>query len=123
MKHAKLEDFHKDNYHLYVEKPDPKFSPERNYKVISDTIVEYEKARYGIDPKVQAAAADRADILTSYGIYRFNRGTKKIEEYLGREMMAQIYGEKLMQRIKALETIKRLNIKNGNTKFSDYYLT
>jgi hypothetical protein len=121
--HLRLEDFSHDNAHLYVEQPDSNFSPERNFKVIAETVTEYEKMRYGIDPKVAREAGNRADILASYGCYRFNRGTKKIEDYLGKELMAELYGEKLMQKIKAIETIERLNIKNGNDKFSDYCLS
>jgi hypothetical protein len=122
MKHFQLKDFHPDNYHLYVEKPDPNFSAKKNYAVIQETIKEYDKMYYGIDPKVAAAAADRADILTSYGIYRFGRGTKKIEGYLGKHWMAKIYGEKLMEKIKIMDTIRKLNRAAGNTKFLDYYL-
>ena len=120
----KLEDFNKDNWHLYVEKPDSNFSPQRNKAVVNEIIKEYETDRLGIDPKVQRAAGERADILASWSKYKLDvGGEKQLEQWLGRENLARIYGEKLCEKIKAIDTIRRLNIKNGNTKFSDYYLT
>lgn len=119
----KLEEFNKDNWHLYEKNPESNFSPERNRAIINQTIVEYEKDKFGIAPAVQKAAGDRADILASWAKYKLDiGGGKQLEEWLGRENLARLYGEELCQRIKAMETIKRLNIKNGNSKFSDYYL-
>lgn len=105
-------------------KPDPDFSPEHNYAVIRGTIEKYEKMRYGVADTVRANAEDRADILASFAKYKLDLGgEKKIEQFLGKKRMAEIYGEKLIEKLKMLESTKRLNKVKGNTKFEDYYLT
>ncbi len=121
--HYQLLDFHKDNYHLLNEKPDPNFSAKRNYAVINKTIQDYRKMRFGINPKVTKAAEDRADILASYGIYRFNVGTKSFDEYMGKGWEKKVYSEKLLEKIKIMDSIRRLNKAKGNSKFGDHYLT
>lgn len=120
-KHFQLQDFHEDNYHLLVD--DPNFNPQRNYNVIFNTIEKYRKMRYGVNPKVTKAAEDRADILASYGVYRFNVGTKSFDEYMGKGWEKKIYSEKLLQKIKIMDSIRKLNRNRGNTKYEDYYLT
>lgn len=122
-KHFQLTDFSTDNYHLFVEKPDPNFSPERNYAVINRTIEKYRKLRFGINSKVAKAAEDRADILASYGIYRFNKGTKSFTDYMGKGWEKRVYSEKLLEKIRIMDSIKRLNRARGNTKYEDFYLT
>ncbi len=121
--HFELKDFHSDNYHLFNENPDPDFSAKRNYAVINGTIEKYKKMRFGVNPKVTKAAEDRADILASYGIYRFNVGTKSFTDYMGKGWEKKVYSEKLLQKIKVMDSIKKLNRARGNTKFEDYYLT
>ena len=120
-KHFQLQDFHEDNYHLLVD--DPNFNPQRNYNVIFNTIEKYRKMRYGVNPKVTKAAEDRADILASYGVYRFNVGTKSFDEYMGKGWEKKIYSEKLLQKIKIMDSIRKLSRNRGNTKYEDYYLT
>lgn len=122
-KHFQLTDFSSDNYHLLNELPDKDFSPQKNYAVINGTIEKYRKLRFGINPKVTKAAGDRADILASYGIYRFNKGTKSFDEYMGKGWEKKVYSEKLLEKIKMIDSIRRLNLARGNTKFGDHYLT
>ena len=123
-KHLKLEDFSRENDRYYVEEPDADFSPEHNYSVIQGTINKYRKMRFGIDRKVVQNSSNVADIISSFAKYKLDKGGgKQLEDWLGRETLATIYGDRLMARIKDLEAIERLNIKKGNTKFKDYYLT
>lgn len=122
--HFELKDFHEDNYRLYVEEPDADFSPEKNYAVINGTIDKYRKTRFGIDPKVQEAAGDRADIIASWAKYKLDKGgEQQFEGWLGKRELARIYGEKLTEKLKVMDTVRRLNLAKGNTKFKDYYLT
>jgi hypothetical protein len=122
-KHFALQDFHKDNWRLYEKNPDRNFSPERNYAIINETIKEYEKMRYGVDPNVTKAAGNVADIMACYGVYRLGGGgTKKLEQYLGKDWMKRIYGERLMDKIKAMKAYEKLQIAKGNDKYKDYIL-
>ena len=117
---SNITDFNPDNWHLYVEKPDENFSPEHNKAVIRETLEEYEKLRYGVDEKVQEAAADRADILSSFAKYKLDLGgEKQIEQFLGKKRMNEIYGEKLVEKLKMMDSIRKLNLARGNTKFLD----
>lgn len=112
--HISIEDFNKDNWHLFVDKPDPDFSPEHNRAVIQQTIDEYEKLRYGVADKTKRDSQDRADILASFAKYKLDLGgEKKIEGYLGKARMRELYGEKLFQKVKMLESVKRLSKVKG----------
>lgn len=123
MKHFQLKDFHKDNYRYFVEKPDRNFSAARNYAIINGTIEDYEKMRYGVDPKVVKAAGDRADILASFAKYKLDiGGGKQLEEWLGKEQMNRIYGAALLEKIKMFDSIRKLNKARGNDKYKDFYL-
>jgi len=107
--HFTLTDFSEDNWHLYEIEPDPDFSPEHNYAVIQDTIDEYEKLRFGLSDKVVKDSEDKADILASFATYKLDLGGgKSIEEYLGKARMNEIYGEKLLEKIRVMESTKRL---------------
>ena len=123
-KHFKLEDFSRDNDHLYVMDPDPDFSPEHNYSVIQNTINKYRKMRYGVDDKVKFNSGNVADILSEFAKYKLDKGgEKKLEDWLGKENLARIYGEKLISKLKVLDSVRRLNKARGNTKFGDHFLT
>lgn len=123
-KHFGLEDMSADNYHLYVKDPSKTFSPEKNYKLVNDTIKEYEIMRFGTDPELIEKSGEVADILASFAKFKLDQGKGgTIETYLGREGMRKVYGEKLMAKIQVMDSIKKLNKARGNTKFEDYYLT
>lgn len=107
-----------------MEKDDTNFSAERNYAIIYGTIAEYEKMRYSLNEKVEKNAGNVADILSSFAKYKLDRdGGKQLEEWLGKENLGRIYGEKLLEKIRMFESIKKSNREKGNTKFENFYLT
>jgi hypothetical protein len=124
MKHLELKDFSSDNYRYYVEKPDKDFSPKRNYSVINKIIKQAYKQRTEIDPVVKQNAGNVADILSSFAKYKLDLdGGKKIEEWLGKEWMTKIYGEKLIEKLKVRDSIRKLNQAKGNTMLNgDFYI-
>lgn len=123
MKHLTLKDVLPEDYRWIMGTPDPGFSPERNYAVLRKVIAENDKLQYAIDPKVHKASEDRADMIASYGTYRLGGGgTKKLEEYMGQDRMKQIYGERIFEKMRILESVERLNIAKGNTKFKDFVM-
>lgn len=104
-----ITDFNPDNWHLYVEKPDPDFSPEHNRAVIQETLDEAEKRRKGVSDKTKQASENIGDILASFAKYKFDLGGgKKIEDYLGKKRMAEIYGEKLLEKLRLIESANKL---------------
>src|ERR1035437_3341270 len=123
MKHLTLEEFSSDNYRLYVEKPDEDFSRERNYKVIAGVIAENDKMQRELKDEVKKNAGNVADILTSFAKYKLDQdGGKQLEEWLGKDNLKRIYGDKLVAKIRMIEIIKAKNRAQGNTKFENFYL-
>ena len=124
MKHLTLADISPDNLRYYVEKPDKNFSVKRNYAIINQVIEENDKMQRQLNRKVQENAGNAADILASFAKYKLDiGGGKKLEQWLGKEWMKRIYGERLMDKIRMLEIIKAQNRAKGNTKFENFYLT
>lgn len=124
MKHLSLEEFSSDNYRLYVDVPDKNFSRERNYKVIAGVIEENDKMQRELKDEVKHNAGNVADILTSFAKYKLDLdGGKQLEEWLGRENLYKLYGDKLVAKLKMIEIIKAKNRKSGNTKYENFYLT
>lgn len=114
-KHFDITDFSSDNYRYYVEKPDPDFSPEHNYAVIQQTIDEYEQMRNGLTDKTKAASEDRADILASFAKYKLDQGgEKKVEEWLGKQRINELYGEALLEKIRIMESVSKFKKIKGN---------
>jgi len=102
------------DYHLINQHPDPDFSPERNKAIVNETIKETE-AFFNKEGKVlDDSTKERYDILSSYGVYRFNRGTKDFISYFGRDNYNKLIGEKILSKVRIAETVNKLN---GNTKF------
>ena len=88
-----------EDYKYVIEKPDPKFSPERNKAVIQETIKNTEKFFKEIADKIDDEGMNRIDILSSYGRYRCNRGEKNFKDYAGKKLWGQLIGEKILNRI------------------------
>jgi hypothetical protein len=119
--HLQLADFNPVNRQRYVEKPDRNFSAQRNYQIIQETINDNEKWQLAADRKLERKVGNTADMLASYGMYRLGRGgTKKVEDYLGKDLMAKIYGEKLMSKLRVMDSIRKLNLQQGNTLNGGY---
>ena len=123
MKHLALKDIHPDNWHLYQEKPDRNFSPQRTEVIINQVLKENDEMQTKVRDSVQKNAGNVADILASFAKYKLDEGKgKQIEEWLGPHWMAKIYGDKLIEKIRMAEILKDDNRKKGNTKFSNFYL-
>ena len=124
MKNFTLQEIHPDNWRLYKEKPDKDFSVERNQRVISQVLKENDKMQTEINDSVKKNAGNVADILASFAKYKLDEGKgKQIEQWLGKHWMTKIYGEKLIEKIRMAELLRRENKAKGNTKFVNFYLT
>lgn len=120
-----IEDVDPSDYRFYVEKPDADFSPERNQAIIQEVIDSGMK----IDAVLKKAGLkdmqNRVDILSSFARNSIGKGSQKtLEQYVGKQGMAEIYGEKILEKIKIMESIERLNKSNGNTMMGGkFFLT
>ena len=107
----------------YIVKPDSNFSVARNQAVIKDVIESGERFAKLLKDVQRKDTEDRIDILSTYARHSLGGGEKTLEQYVGKSWMKQIYGEKILEKLRIAESIKRLNIQQGNTELSDYYLT
>ena len=100
------------DYHLINPTPDKDFSPEHNRHIVNETIKETEKYFQSFNTRNDTDLGNRIDILSSYGIYRFNRGTKTIDEYLGKKLMNAVIGERLLEKLRIAEATNTI-VKNS----------
>ena len=123
-KHLTLKDFSVDNLKSFVEKPDKNFSPARNYSIIKSVLAENDKMQRRVDPRVEKNAGNVSDILASFAKYKLDiGGGKQLEQWLGKGWMTKVYSDKLIEKIKMMESITRLNRAKGNTMFGgNFYL-
>jgi hypothetical protein len=108
-----------EDFKYYVDKPDPTFSPRRNKAIIDETVKSAEKFFTELGNVMTDELGNRIDILSSYGRYRFNSGTKDIKSYLGSNLTKQLIGEKIMSKVRVADTVNKLN---GNDKFKNSIL-
>lgn len=102
---------------FFVHNPDHEFSPRRNKAVFDETVRSAEKFHREIVEKIDDGLRERMDILNYYGRYRFNQGHKSFEQYVGRKMRDALIGEKILQKIRVMETVNRIN---GNDKYKNF---
>jgi hypothetical protein len=99
------------DYRYINPNPDPLFSPERNRAVVEETIRDTEKYFDVFRTAKDEDLENRVDILSSYARYRFNKGTKQIEEYVGKDLMNKLIGERLLSKIRVADSVNRLSKK------------
>lgn len=104
---------HPDDY-KYIVKDAANFNPDRNRALIAQTIQEAEGRMKKVQEAVDHSLGERIEAVAHYGAYRFNRGTKKLKEYLGPKLWEKYIGEKLLEKIKVMRTANKLA---GNDKF------
>ena len=98
--------------------PDANFNATKAKAIIAKTIEDATKFHNSV-PDIDNGLKERVDVVSSYGCYRFNRGFKPIEKYLGRKYYEQLIGEELLEKVRVMDTVNKLN---GNDKFKDFVL-
>lgn len=121
--HDSIDTVAKEDYKYIVEEPDKDFNPERNYKIIEQVIQEGIKVSETLKAAQRKETEQRADILATYARHALGGGQKTLKQFVGSTWMNKLYGEKLLDKIRIMDSIERLNKENGNTKYEDYYLT
>jgi hypothetical protein len=99
------------DYKYIVAQPDASFSPQRNKQIVLETMQETDKFFRDMREAVDDNLGNRIDILSSYGRYRFNRGTKSFEEYAGRELATRLIGEKILSKVKIFDSVNKIKSK------------
>lgn len=105
--------------------PEEGFSPERNQRAVNKAIDSGMKIEIELRKANRKEIEYRSDILSSYAMHQAQTGSsKRFETYMGKQHMTRIYGEQLLQKIKIMESVQRLNRANGNNMLGgNFYLT
>lgn len=121
MQHLSLNDINPDNYR-YIDTKVKNYSPEKNYAVIAKVLKDNDKMQSALHPDVEKNAGNVADILASFAKYKLDiGGGKQIEEWLGRERMKKIYGDKLLEKIRILKSVEKLSLKEQDKVLGDKF--
>lgn len=107
------------DYRYIVEKPDASFSPARNKAVIQETIDSSERYFKKLHTLLDDQLGERIEAVSAYGCYRFNKGEKSVKDYLGKRIYTELVGERIIEKLKVMETVNRLN---NNVKFKNSIL-
>lgn len=91
----------KRDYKFVLDKPDADFSPERNKKIIEDSIKAYELKRATVYKKFYEGVRERAEAVASF-LDHVNKGKgNNIEKYFGPKMLAKLRGLEIIDQIKS----------------------
>lgn len=97
-----------EDYKYRVEVPDSNFNPLRNKAIIQETIEETEKFFADLHKAQVEGLGERFDMLSSYGLYRFNKGDKSFENYVGKKAVQNLIGDKILEKVRRLEELNKL---------------
>lgn len=90
----------RDYQKFYVVKPDSNFNPDKNKKIVEDSIKKYEKKRLDQRKNYIEQLSERADAVYSY-LKHMDRGhSTPIEKYFGKRTLAYLRGQKIVQTIR-----------------------
>lgn len=93
-------DIQPEDKKFYITKPDKNFNPDRNRKIVEETIKKYEKMRLQKHHDYIDRIRERSDAVASYFRSRMADSNNPIDKYLGRKNLAYLQGRKILQRIK-----------------------
>ena len=106
-----------EDYKYFVENPDSSFSPARNKAILKEVTEETEKFFEEMGKGIDEEMGERIHILSSYGVYRFNKGTKSFDQYAGKKIVDKLIGEKILSRVRVMDSVNRIN---GNDKYKSF---
>ena len=103
------------DYRFINDKPDPDFSPERNRSIVDETIRETDKFLREMNQIKDEKGRNILDVLSHYAVNTIGkRRAQSIKQYLGKKQYEALIGEKILSKIRTMDTINRLN---GNNRF------
>lgn len=102
-----------EDYKYIVKTPDKEFSPARNKAVINETIRSTEQYFAKLGKVLDDNILNRIDILATFGDYKLNKsGEKNFKDYAGKRLYSELIGEKILEKIRVLETANKLTGRN-----------
>lgn len=93
-----------DHIRYFKEEGDLGFSPERNKKVVEDTIKKYELEREQAQKVYSDQLGERSHAVSSY-LMHLQRGNKStsVEKYFSKAYLAHLRGKKIVENIKYIK--------------------
>jgi hypothetical protein len=104
----RTQDVDPQDYKYIVAKPDASFSPQRNKAIVDETIAETTKFFQETGRILNDQDKLRVSVLSSYGQYRFNRGTKTFKDYVGKNLYKELIGERVLSKARIADTVNKL---------------
>lgn len=119
------DDLDPTDFRFIAKTPDTGFSPERNAANIKKAIDSGIEIEVTLRKAGQKDMMNRVDILSSFARNSVGKGhNQSLEKYIGKQRLAEIYGEKILEKVKIMESVQRLNKSNGNTMLGGkFFLT
>ena len=118
----KTSDLHKSDYKFVLETPDPNFSPERNKRIIEETIREAEITRELKMKKWREGMGERSEAVVSFLRHVDQKNGGQIESYFGSKMLAHLRGadiiDELKNKLNVISTPSPIYIQGGMVKNS-----
>jgi hypothetical protein len=94
---------HRSDWKYIPKDPEPGFSPERNKRIIEDTIQKYEKTRARKLKEFQDNLAERSDAVATYLTSRYmGSSPTAMERYFGRRNLAYLRGDQIREKLQRL---------------------
>lgn len=98
-----------DDKKFYVVTPDPGFNPDRNKKIIQDSIQKYEANRAAKMKQFGEELEERTDAAMWY-LKSTSEKAKPIEQYFSRRELAALQGRKIIQKLQMIRGKKFLTL-------------
>lgn len=99
------------DYRFY--KDDPAYNHKRARAIIDETLVETEKFFGDLNIARDAEAMHRMDMVSSYGVYRFNTGDRDFRTFIGEARYKEMIGEHIMEKIRMMKSVEKLSESKG----------
>lgn len=90
-------DFLTQDKRFFVEKGDPGFDPNRNKKIVEDSIKKHAENKLRLEKEYADEFAERADAVATYLLHADQKSTT-VEQYFGTEL-ERLQSRKLVQTI------------------------
>ncbi len=103
----------------YIVKNPIGFNPDRNKAVIAETVRDTQRYFAKLQDVFDDNLGERIEAVAAYGCYRFNRGDKTVDQYLGKKVMSHLIGEKILEKVKSMKAADKLS---SNKKFKKHFL-
>jgi hypothetical protein len=99
----------KEDYKFVKATPDPGWNPDRTKAQVADCITKYELLRKKKREQFKELVGERSDVIATWAT-SMTGSSKPIDKYLGRKVMTQLVGEKILARMGKVRELEEKGI-------------